>query len=228
LWIINLPRDNQFGLNVATAVRTGFCRPSKSKLWADAAEAEAERGSATKYPLGRAAASLRFGLRRPTHQVKGDRLLAVANAADYSRLWTARVGWPHAPTKEFLMRLFVSFALAAALVAFGSSTRADDPPEGSIGVKMDISGGKLVVVEPVKGSPAEKAGIKADDIIIKVNDLKVKEKDLEPSDMQAVVKEITKHKPGEKVKVTVKRGEKEMVIEVTVGKRSDIFPKKDD
>jgi C-terminal processing protease CtpA/Prc len=128
------------------------------------------------------------------------------------------------------MRLFVSFALAAALVAFGSSTRAEDLPEGSIGVQIKISEDKatIVVVEPLKGSPAEKAGIKADDVIVKVDDLKVKEKDLEPSDMQAVVKEITKHKPGEKVKVTVKRGDKEMVIEVTVGKRSDIFPKKDD
>jgi carboxyl-terminal processing protease len=126
------------------------------------------------------------------------------------------------------MRLFASFALAAALVAFGSSTRAEDLPEGSIGVQIKIDDGKIVVVEPLKGSPAEKAGIKADDIIIKVDDLKVKEKDLEQSDLQAVVKEITKHKPGEKVKVTVKRGEKEMVIEVTVGKRSAIFPKKDD
>ena len=113
-------------------------------------------------------------------------------------------------------------------MAFGSSTRAEDLPEGSIGVQIKIDDGKIVVVEPLKGSPAEKAGIKTDDVIIKVDDLKVKEKDLAPEDLQAVVKEITKHKPGEKVKVTVKRGEKEMVIEVTVGKRSEIFPKKDD
>ena len=126
------------------------------------------------------------------------------------------------------MRLFVSFALAAALVAFGPATRADDPPEGSIGVRVQIDDGKIVVVEPVKGSPAEKAGIKTDDVIIKVDDFKVKEKDLTNDDLQAVVKEITKHKPGEKIKVTVKRGDKEMVIEVTVGKRSEILPKKDD
>jgi carboxyl-terminal processing protease len=123
------------------------------------------------------------------------------------------------------MRLFVSFALAVAVVAFGPATRAEDPPEGSIGVQVKIEDGKIVVVEPLKGSPAEKAGIKPDDVIVKVNDFKVKDT-VEQEDLEATVKEIVKHKPGTKIKLGIKRGDKDMTIEVTVGKRSEIFPPK--
>ena len=45
--------------------------------------------------------------------------------------------------------------------------------------------------------------------------------------LQEAVKEIVKHKPGDKIKVGIKRGDKDMTIEVTVGKRSEIFPPKD-
>lgn len=123
------------------------------------------------------------------------------------------------------MRLIVTFALAVALVALGSG-RADDPPEGSIGVQVKIDGGKIVVVEPIKGGPADKAGIKPEDVIVRVNDFKVKD-NVEQEDLEATVKEIVKHKPGDKIKLGIKRGDKDMTVEVTVGKRSEIFPPKD-
>jgi carboxyl-terminal processing protease len=116
----------------------------------------------------------------------------------------------------------MTFALAAAIVAAGATLRAQEPPEGSIGVQVKIDAGKIVVVEPIKGGPADKAGIKPDDVIVKVNDFKVKET-VEPEDLEATVKEIVKHKPGEKIKLGIKRGDKDMTIEVTVGKRSEIF-----
>ena len=115
------------------------------------------------------------------------------------------------------MRLLVAFALFGLLTA-GPAVRAADPPEGSIGVIIKDDGGKVTITE-VRG-PAEKAGLKADDVIVKVNDVKAE-------GVEATAKEIVKHKPGEKVKITVKRGDKEMVIEVTVGKRSEVFPPKD-
>src|SRR5688500_3794996 len=59
------------------------------------------------------------------------------------------------------MRLVMSAALAVGLLAIGSATRADDKEEGSIGVKVKLEDGKIIVDEPIKGSPAEKAGIKA-------------------------------------------------------------------
>ena len=123
------------------------------------------------------------------------------------------------------MRLIVTTALAVALVAFGPA-RAEDPPEGSIGVQIKIDEGKIVVVEPIKDGPAEKAGIKAGDVIVKVDDYKVKD-NVEQDDLQDTVKEIVKHKPGTKIKLGIKRDGKDMTVEVTVGKRSEIFPPKD-
>ena len=112
------------------------------------------------------------------------------------------------------MRLAMAFALAGLLLA-GPAVRADDPPEGSIGVIIKPEDGKIVVFKTADDGPAAKAGIKPDDVIVKVNDVKAE-------NVEDTAKEIVRHKPGEKIKVTVKRGDKEMVIEVTVGKWSEI------
>ena len=117
------------------------------------------------------------------------------------------------------MRLLVSLAVATLLSA-GAAARADDPPEGSIGVQVKVEDGKIIVVSTIEKGPAEKAGIKANDVILKVGDFKAE-------NLEDTVKEIVKHKPGDKLKVTVEREGKEKVIEVTVGKRSEIIPKKD-
>ena len=125
------------------------------------------------------------------------------------------------------MRLVMSVALAVGLLAVGSATRADDKEEGSIGVKVKLEDGKIIVDEPIKGSPAEKAGIKANDVIVQVGDFKVKD-NAEEDDVTAMVKKIVKLKPGSKVKVGVKRDGKDMTVEVTVGKRSEVIPKDKD
>lgn len=124
------------------------------------------------------------------------------------------------------MRVFVSFALAALLVTVGSAIRAQDEPKGVIGVKLKIDDGKIVVEEPIKNGPADKAGIKANDVILKVDDFKVKDK-AEEDDLAELRKEVTKHNPGDKIKVTVKRGDKEMTVEVTVAKPGEVFKDKD-
>src|SRR5262245_54902055 len=58
--------------------------------------------------------------------------------------------------REFCMRSLISVAVAVALLG-GMAVGAEDPPEGSIGVQVKIEEGKIVIVEPVKGGPAEKA-----------------------------------------------------------------------
>lgn len=121
------------------------------------------------------------------------------------------------------MRAWFVFALVVAIPT-SSALYAEDVPEGAIGVQLKIDDGKVIIVDAVKDSPAEKAGLKADDVLLKVNDFKVKD-NAESDDLQETVKQLVKHKPGEKVKLTVKRGEKEMVVEVTVGKRSEVFKK---
>ena len=122
------------------------------------------------------------------------------------------------------MRLVPSVGLLVLLTA-AVPARAEDPPEGSIGVMVERTTGQIVVKEAVKDGPAEKAGLKAGDVIVQVNDHKVKEP-VDQDELVAAVTEIVKHKPGTKVKLVIKRDGKEMTVEVTVGKRSEIFPPK--
>jgi C-terminal processing protease CtpA/Prc len=119
------------------------------------------------------------------------------------------------------MRVTLCCALVVLAVACVGA-RADDAPQGLIGLKLKVEDGKVVVVEPLKDSPADKAGFKPDDVILKVDNFKVKD-NAEQEDLMATIKEIVTHKPGDKIKLTIKRADKEMTIEVTVGKRSEII-----
>jgi serine protease Do len=67
------------------------------------------------------------------------------------------------------------------------------------------------VLEVVADSPAEKAGVKADDIITKINNVPVTE------EKGGLAKIIGEHKVGEKVELTVFRGETEIKLTVTLG-----------
>lgn len=122
------------------------------------------------------------------------------------------------------MRMLGMTAFVLALTF--SSARAEEEA-GSIGVQIKAEDGKIVVLEPLKDGPADKAGIKAGDVLVKIGDYEVKQKDAESEDLAATVKEVMKLKPGAKVPVLVKRGDKEVKIEVLVGKRSVVIPPKD-
>ena len=70
-----------------------------------------------------------------------------------------------------------------------------------------------VLLEAVlEGSPAEKAGIKGGDVLIRLGDSKVTVfEDFESA--------LRKHKPGDKVKVAVRRGKEIIETEVTLSRR---------
>lgn len=77
----------------------------------------------------------------------------------------------------------------------------NDVPEGAF------------VVEVVEGTPADKAGIKADDIITEFAGEKVDED-------QSLAKLIGKHKVGESVEIVVFREDKEITLQVTLKESS--------
>jgi serine protease Do len=69
-----------------------------------------------------------------------------------------------------------------------------------------------LVSQVIEGSPAEKAGIKAGDIILKFND--------EPVSGAAQLKNLVgRVKPGAKAKLTVYRDKKTMTVDVGIGER---------
>ncbi len=62
------------------------------------------------------------------------------------------------------------------------------------------------------GSPAEKAGIRRDDVITRIGDREV-------GDLQAMTDALRAHKPGDVVAVTVQRDGKPVTVTVTLGQR---------
>lgn len=79
-----------------------------------------------------------------------------------------------------------------------------------VGVGLVVSPGKdgyITVVSPVKGSPAEKAGIKTDDKILKVNGQEYS------ADKMSDAVSVMRGKEGEKVTLTIGRNEKNGFVE---------------
>jgi S1-C subfamily serine protease len=107
----------------------------------------------------------------------------------------------------------VAFAL---ILAGGVGTVGAAEDEGYVGIqiKLDDDSGKVLVVEAFKDSPAEKAGIKDSDLIVKIGDK-------EPATIQETVETIRAYKPGDKVKFVVRRGGEDKTVEVTIGKRPE-------
>ncbi len=83
------------------------------------------------------------------------------------------------------------------------------------GVRLRSDEGKEtpIIDAPIKGSPAEKAGLKAGDVVLKVGATAA-------TDLETVVKAVRAAKPGDKLDFRVDRDGKEMTITVTVG----VFP----
>jgi len=64
----------------------------------------------------------------------------------------------------------------------------------------------------LEGTPAEKAGIKGGDVLVKFGDNKV-------TVLEDFEGALRQYKPGDKVKVTVRRGEQLIEAEVTLARR---------
>lgn len=90
----------------------------------------------------------------------------------------------------------------------------DGPSSGPyLGVTGDPDADEAKVTEVQPGSPAAKAGIKEGDIILKFDGKEVR-------DVQALAILVRAKKPGDKVKVQLRRDGKEQEMEVTIGDRS--------
>jgi serine protease Do len=71
-----------------------------------------------------------------------------------------------------------------------------------------------LISEVVKDSPAEKAGLKAGDVITKIGDEKIEDE----GDVRSAIQD---HKPGDGTDFTVKRDGQETVIKVTLGEHAN-------
>ncbi len=79
-----------------------------------------------------------------------------------------------------------------------------------VGMELGVKDGRLTVVSPIKDAPAEKAGVKAGDIIVKIDD---KDSVLMATD-EAV--QLIRGKAGTKVKLTLARQGVKNPVEITI------------
>jgi len=94
----------------------------------------------------------------------------------------------------------------------------DNPTEGAtafagVQIRTDEETKAVVVDLPIKGTPAEKAGLKKGDVILKVGAKAV-------TDAEDTVKAVRQTKPGDKLEFRISRDGKEQDITVKVG----VFP----
>ena len=109
-----------------------------------------------------------------------------------------------------------------AIVAFPAPPVA--PAEkGAIGLRLMVLDGRLLITNALKDGPGRKAGVRDGDQILKANDVTVKAF-ADDADLQAIIKEVTRHGPGRMVVLRVKRGGEERSIEVILGKYATLFP----
>jgi uncharacterized protein (TIGR03067 family) len=89
---------------------------------------------------------------------------------------------------------------------------ATDGLSGYIGLALtaDPDSKEVVVRSSLKGDPADQAGFKEDDVILKVGGTAV-------ADLPGAINAVRKAKPGEKLDFRIRRGKEESTITVKVG-----------
>lgn len=81
---------------------------------------------------------------------------------------------------------------------------------GGIGALIRRSGDYIMITEPYEGFPADKAGLKAGDKILKIEGVAVKDKNLED------VSEMLKGTPNSECKITVKKAGSDKTEKITI------------
>ena len=85
-----------------------------------------------------------------------------------------------------------------------------------LGVETEPAEGGMRVAGVLEGTAAEKAGLRAGDVILRIGDAPT-------ATVEGLRNEIQKHKPGDKVSLAIRRDDKEIVVEATLGAAE--FPK---
>ncbi|HUV39051.1 MAG TPA: PDZ domain-containing protein, partial [Planctomycetota bacterium] len=83
------------------------------------------------------------------------------------------------------------------------------PDETQLGVMTEPAPGGVRLAGVLEGTPAEKAGLRAGDVILRVDDVRVQN----PVELH---NELQKHKPGDKLSIALQRDGRDMVVEVTL------------
>lgn len=83
---------------------------------------------------------------------------------------------------------------------------------GYLGIAMEPAAGKVKITQVLPGSGADKAGLKANDFVLAVAGKEVE-------DPESLMNLVSSHKPGDVIALKIKRGDEELEVKATLGKR---------
>ena len=117
----------------------------------------------------------------------------------------------------------VGIISAGSRKLYGEESRIENANKGYLGIRFETAAdnGKVVIAEIVKDAAAQKAGLKAGDVILEVAGTKVKGRDHLPE-------LLDNYKPGDKISVIVSRKKKgedepeELTFKLTLSPRSEM------
>jgi serine protease Do len=92
--------------------------------------------------------------------------------------------------------------------------QVDPPPGPYIGVILNPDAKECQITRVEKGSPAEKAGLRADDVVLRCDKEKI-------GNLEDLISLIRQRKPGDKLSLEVRRGTEIVNLKVVVGKREE-------
>jgi serine protease Do len=105
-------------------------------------------------------------------------------------------------------------AFAPLMLAAATLGTPDDAEKGFLGVQIKNSDSGVEIQAIIPDSPADKAGLRKDDVIVKINGE-------DAGNVQGFVQTVGAKKPGDKIKLKIKRDGQDKEIEVTLGKMPD-------
>ena len=108
--------------------------------------------------------------------------------------------------------LLTSVSLATARGWLGVSVQ-DITLELHEAMDLPTRSGALIS-EVVRGSPAEEAGLRTGDVVVRIDDTEVE-------DAEDLVEMITDRRPDDRIRITVLRGDEELRLEATLHQRRD-------
>lgn len=89
-----------------------------------------------------------------------------------------------------------------------------DPNRAFLGVRTDPQEREVRLTEVIAGSAADAAGLKRDDVVLAFDDTEIRSR-------QHFITSIGRRKPGDKVKIKVRREDREVVLKATLRKNDD-------
>jgi carboxyl-terminal processing protease len=119
------------------------------------------------------------------------------------------------------LSVLLSLLMVVSLISCRNSESTVSNKDGILGIEVPVGTGRVkkdapyVVIGVYEESPAYKAGIKPDDIILQIDGI-----DITGMEYESIYKNLLLGKAGSKVSFLIKRKEQTLIIEVMRAKRA--------